>query len=85
MSLKNTLDNEQWLRDNEDKIKEMIPETWTHIDNLNGLQLGFKMKLLGIDWRSPEEFGRTMVYFEKIGLMLMDGMTVRRNPNSIFR
>lgn len=85
MSLIDTLGNEQWLCDNEDKIKAMLPETWTHAANLNGLQLGFRMKLLGIDWRSEDEFGSVMVYLERVGIMLRDGLTVKRNPNSVFK
>lgn len=82
--LRETLGNIEWLRANEDKIKDILPETWTHIHNLNGLQMGFKMKLLGIDWRSEDEFGRVMVFFQKTKLMLMDGLLVKRNPHSIF-
>jgi hypothetical protein len=85
VNLKDTLGNEQWLRANEKAVKDMLPETWTHMNNLNGLQLGFKMKLLGIDWRSEDEFGRVMVFLERIGFMLRDGMTVKRNPHSIFK
>lgn len=84
MSLMNTLGNEDWLRANEAKVKAMLPETWTHIHNLNGLQLGFRMKLLGIDWRSEDEFGKCMVYLERVGFMLRDGLTVKRNPRSLF-
>ena len=50
----------------------MLPDTWTIINNHNGLQLGFKLKLLGVDWRSEDEFGRIMVYLEKIGMMLRE-------------
>lgn len=53
--------------------------------NLNGLQLGYQFKLLGIDWRSQEEFGKIMVYLEKIKIILRDGLTIRRNPHSIFK
>ena len=84
ISLMETLGNEQWLRDNEGEIRALLPETWTHVANLNGLQLRFKLKLLGVDWRSEDEFGRVMVYLERIGIMLREGMAVRRNPHSIF-
>ena len=40
-----TLGNEDWLRANEDKLKNILPETWTHVNNLNSLQLGFSLKL----------------------------------------
>lgn len=85
MNLQDIIGNEQWLRENEDALKELLPTTWTHMSNLNGMQLGFKLKLLGVDWRSEDEFGRIMLFLEKVGLMLRDGMTVKRNPHSIFK
>lgn len=85
MSLLDTLGNEEWLKENEEGIKDLLPETWTHMHNINGLQMGLKMKMLGIDWRSQDEFGRVMVFLEKAGFMIRDGLTVRRNPNIIFK
>ena len=78
------LSNPIWLRENETKLKELLPETWTHVSNLNTLSVGLNLKLLGIDWRSDTEFGKVMVYLEKIGIMLRDGVLVKRNPHSIF-
>lgn len=83
--LKDTLGNEKWLRENEAKLRALLPETWTLATNLNGLQLGFRLKLLGVDWRSEDEFGRVMLFLEKIGIMLRKDFLVRRNPDSIFR
>lgn len=85
MRLQDTLGNGEWLKRNEAAIKEILPDTWTHINNLNGLQLGFRLKLIGVDWRSNDEFGKIMVFLEKIGMILRDGMTIRRNPHSIFQ
>lgn len=85
MSLPDTLGSEEWLRANEEKVKALLPETWTHFANLNGLQIGYGLKLLGIDWRSQDEFGRVMLFLEKSRLMLREGMSVRRNPQSIFK
>lgn len=85
MSLQDTLGNEAWLRENEDKVKALLPETWTHMGNLNGLKIGFGMKVLGIDWRSQDEFGRVMRFLERTRFMLRDGLTVKRNPQSVFR
>ena len=85
MSLQDTLGNEEWLRKNEKEIKALLPETWTHVGNLNGLQIGFGLKLLGIDWRNQDEFKRVMLFLEKTRFMLRDGLTVKRNPNSVFR
>lgn len=85
MSLMDTLGNESWLKANEQAVKDLLPDTWTHVGNLNGLQIGFRLKLLGIDWRTQDEFGKCMVYLERIGFMLRDGMTVKRNPRSVFK
>jgi hypothetical protein len=86
MSLQDTLGNQEWLKKNELKIKDALPETWTHLgnSNINGLQIGFQLKLIGIDWRSEDEFGCVMVFFEKIGLLLREGLLIKRNPNSVF-
>lgn len=85
MKLQDTLGSADWVKTNEEAIKKLLPNTWTHMNNLNGLQLGFRLKLLGIDWRTENEFGKIMLYLEKIGLMLRDGMIVKKNPHSIFK
>lgn len=80
-----TLGNPQWLRENEDKIKALLPDTWTHMENLNGLKLGFQLKLVGIDWRSHDEFGKVMVFLERMGFLIRtNGVLVRANPSKIF-
>lgn len=81
-----TLGNIKWLVKNEAAIKDMLPKTWTHMNNLNGLQMGYKMKLIGIDWRSQDEFGQVMVYLEKIGFMLRQNKyQVRANNESLVK
>jgi hypothetical protein len=82
-----TLGNVAWLAENESAIKETLPEQWTPIvefGQAGALKVGFKLKLLGVDWRSQQEFGKIMVYLEKIGFMQRDGMMIRRNPASVF-
>lgn len=85
MNIKDTLGNEVWVCRNEQKIKDLLPETWTHIQNLSAMKLGFEFKVLGIDWRTDDDFAKIMIFFEKVGILLRDGMTVKRNPNSIFK
>jgi len=81
-SIKDTLANKDWWGKNLAGVKDLLPLTWTHMQNLNGLQIGYKMKLLGIDWRNQDEFGRVMVFFEKIGLMQRQNVyQIRVNPN----
>ncbi len=84
MSLQDTLGNMEWLRANEDAVKKLLPENWTHIENLNGMKLGFGLKLVGIDWRSEDQFGKVMLFLEKIGFMQrQNGYQVRANPSRV--
>ena len=83
MSLEESLGSEDWLKANEDKVKELFPDTWTNIQNLNALKLGADLKALGVNWRSEKEFEMIMVFFEKLGFILRDGQNVKRNPNTI--
>lgn len=76
--------NVEWLKTNEEKIKQVFPETWTHVSNVSLLQIGFKFKTLDIDWRSEDQLAKLMVYFTKIGMLERHGMLVRRAPHSIF-
>lgn len=87
-SLRLTLGNESWIRDNEDAIKRLLPDVWTHAENLAGtgiLRIAYGFKVLGIDWRTPDDFGKVMVYLEHLGILLrQNGYQVRANPRSIF-
>jgi len=77
-----TLGNPKWLKENETALKALLPKTWTHIKNLNGLQIGFGLKLLGVDWRSEQEFGKVMIYLERIGFMeRQNGYQVKAAPS----
>lgn len=84
INLNATIGNKEWLKINEAGLKAMLPKTWTHMHNLDALRLGYQLKLIGVDWRSQEEFGKVMVYLEKIGLLLRDGLNVKANHQSIF-
>lgn len=89
MSLLTTIGNKEWLRENETAIKKLLPDTWTHGDNLAGefiLKTAWGFKLLGIDWRTTDEFGKIMLYLEKLGILQrQNGYQVRANPGSIFQ
>lgn len=83
--VRDTVGNEQWLRRHEPQIRAMLPDTWTHMENINILQLAFRMKLLGIDWRSTDEFGQVMLFLEKLGMLQRQNRyQVRANPGSVF-
>jgi len=77
--LRTTLNDPHWLALNGPKLAKLLPETWTHIANLNPLQLDFNLKLLGVDWRTDQEFAETMMSLEQHTILLRSGMLVRRN------
>ncbi len=79
-----TLGNLAWLSANETALKALLPEVWTLATNIDGPKLGFGLKLLGVDWRSAEEFGRVMVFLEKAQLLQRRDYQVRVNAARVF-
>lgn len=80
MNLEQTLDDDQWVRAHEDQIREMLPETWTHVSNIDQVRFGFRMKVLGIDWKSYADLGAIFAALERKRIMIRDGVIVRYNP-----
>lgn len=86
--LKDTLGSPEFLREHEWTIKGLFPEEWTHILDFGqsgAMKVGFGLKLIGVPWSNQEEFGRIMVYLEKIHFVQRNGLMIRRNPQSSFR
>lgn len=81
---KETLGDQGWLKANESGLKKLLPETWTHVSNLNMLKIGFGLKLLNVDWRSREDLANIMAFLTRTRFILMDDMLVRANPAAIF-
>lgn len=85
MTLNDTLGNMQWVKENEGKIKNIFPETWTHAANINNVQLMFQMKLIGIPWSTEAELLKILTFLTKIGIVQVSkAELIRRNPHSIF-
>lgn len=82
----NRVKNRQWLVENEQSIKELFPEEWTHFDNQNPVALGFKLKLMNIDWRTTNDLADIMTFFGDVGMYEIDRESnlIRRNPNLLF-
>ncbi len=83
-SILETLGNEKWMKDNTEKLKQLLPFQWTMIDQAIAVKLGFNFKLLNIIWTTQDEFGRIMAFLERIGLMHRKGMSIRANPDYVF-
>lgn len=61
-------------------VRNVLPETWTNVANLNWLQIGFHLKLAGIDWRSDRDLTNAMAALERAGVVQRDGYCIRRTP-----
>lgn len=60
-----------------DIVRQALPETWTNVQNLNWLQIGFALKLAGMNWKSLES---AMATLERAGIVQRDGYCIRRSP-----
>lgn len=86
-ALQNTLGNDQWLRENESAIKKLFPAEWSHASRIDQLKLRWNLKLLGVDYRSEDEFIKILTFFAKIGFVQHDQdflEMIRANPDSVF-
>lgn len=82
--MKDNLGNEEWLRANEPRLKALFPETWTHMSNLSVLQIGYGLKLLGVDWRSQDELANVMTFLTLARFCLLEVPLIKRNPHPLF-
>jgi hypothetical protein len=83
VSIPNTLGDNDWLARNEQDIKQLLPQDWQQITPELGARIGFKLKILGIDWRSQDEFKKCLLFLEKIGFIQRDGLKIRANPKRV--
>lgn len=85
MNIKETIQNQDWIKQNEAEINNLFPETWTNIKELNSLKLVIGFKLIGLNLKSDDDLMFAMAYFDQIGLLKRFGSKIRRNPVSIFK
>ena len=85
LDLTHTLFDLDWLRNHESTLKSVLPTTSTHIQNFDTLKFGYRLKLMGIDWRSTDDLAFILVHLTRIGILVqIDMYHVQANPNSIF-
>lgn len=85
LDLTHTLFDLNWLKNHESELKSVLPDTPTHLQNFDALKFGYRLKLMGIDWRSPDDLAAILVYLTRIGILEQtDTYHVRANSNSIF-
>lgn len=76
-----TLANVDWLNKNLDGIKELFPQTLTHVSNLSLEKIGFGFKLLGLDWRTGHQLLWLIKFLEKTNVIQRDGYCIKRNAD----
>lgn len=64
--IRKTIFNQIWLDANRKSLVELFPDTWTDAKNVNMMMLGYRFKVLGIDWKTDAEFGKVMVALGKV-------------------
>lgn len=84
----NVLRDIDWLKKHYEELKGLFPEVWTHSSNINFLAIRFRLKLMGVDYRSEKEFTSIMVYFTKIGVcevkqLAADASHIRRGTGQV--
>jgi len=83
------LKDPKWLRNNEAALKDAFPETWTHTKNINFLQVRFRLKLIGLDFRDDNQVAKILTFLTTIGMLEVkplgsEDAQIRRSSRSIF-
>ena len=76
MQYRSTLNNVDWLNENEEKLRSIFPDTWTHLGNVTDVQLLYKLKLLSVPL-SHDHVGDFMAFMEESGVIHRQGNTIR--------
>jgi hypothetical protein len=73
-----TVGNRDWLVANRGSLLMLFPETWTHVANINLIAVRYRLKLMGVDFRSEDEFAQCLAQLEINKILLRDGLCLRR-------
>jgi len=79
-----TFGNKEWLIENEQMVRNLLPAQWTHVDSIDFNDLLLKFQGIGIDVNHLMDLVKLLVFFEQIGMMFKDGPLFKANPKSIF-
>lgn len=67
-SVEQTLGDPSWIVENFIKVRNVFPTETTLVTQERMMRWGFQFKLLGIDWRSPNEMSQAMVLCRHLGM-----------------
>lgn len=81
-ALQSTLGNFTWVDQHKEALKALLPLDWTPFNDAFGLPFMYRIKLLGIDYRSDHDVASMLAMFETSGLLLhdRDSHTFKVNP-----
>lgn len=55
---------------NHDRLIDCLPDTLTHIDNIDMVRFGFKMKLMDVPWEDYDQLKEILFFFEQLGMLI---------------
>lgn len=61
-----------WIKLNQAALRQALPDSWTNVQNLDFVRIGYQLKLLNVDWRSYEELARIMAKLEQLHFLIRD-------------
>lgn len=67
-SVQETIGNPQWVVQHYVQVRDIFPAERQLMTQSDMIRVGFKMKLLGIDWRSENELAQVMVLCYHLGM-----------------
>ena len=76
-----TLGNYEWIKNNHENILNLFPRNWKLAEDVNFVSIRFQMKLLGIDYRSEDEFLAILVFLERTQFIHRHKQWIRRGTN----
>lgn len=82
MSVERTLGNKDWLNQNEAHLRQLFPETWTHISRLNNIGIVYHLKLMGVEWHG-DDLALLMNFFLETGVVIQQDQQFKRGKNHI--
>lgn len=68
-TIQQTLGNESWVQANLPALRNMFPATPTKIDLGVFLSVGFKIKVLGVEWRDENDLPKIMSFLQKLKII----------------
>lgn len=82
---KDNLYSLHWLIENHENLMNLLPATYTHEDNLDFVQFGFSLSLLGVHFENKEDLEEIILYLESLNLLnRKNEFLIVRNPFNKF-